>query len=484
MSNHPYGLRGDPFAPPATLSAKDASRLIRRRVRTFNGDGATLFPIETSDLIHELTGGVPDAILELAGKAMHIAAAEGAPSVSPSHVRSASEATEDAVRAEAASAAVVAVAEAPQDNEAERAVRAIDALIEAAEEAVRDDPTRIPYAHDHAVEAQAVEAAPDEDDTAVAMSDMGDVGVTASFEDDDLPPFIPAAIALPTGPSEDLDPGAREWVSRFISTSSTGPVAAGAAPATHTPTAREGTSVSTSPPASRPAAARADARPMPAAARARPGPRRRSRSHAPRKRRRSGNQGLLIAVAAVCIIAFVVRMSVRGNLVPPGAGPDRPTPTSAPRPAVSEPPPAVADREAPAVREPAPSVHPPARTETAPAPISSSRPAPPRTAPAPTSTSGPAPAPVEAARRAAPATRFGLEVATFIFEERARVERERLAAIGLRARVVTTLEYGSRVYRVVLGGFPDPAAAERAADSLLLNGVVLQARVIRVPSEP
>ena len=64
------------------------------------------------------------------------------------------------------------------------------------------------------------------------------------------------------------------------------------------------------------------------------------------------------------------------------------------------------------------------------------------------------------------------------------MERERLAAIGLRARVVTTLEYGSRVYRVVLGGFPDPAAAERAADSLLLNGVVLQARVIRVPSEP
>ena len=83
----------------------------------------------------------------------------------------------------------------------------------------------------------------------------------------------------------------------------------------------------------------------------------------------------------------------------------------------------------------------------------------------------------------APAATFGLEVATFIFEERARVERERLAAAGLRARVVTTLEYGSRVYRVVLGGFPDPASAERAADSLLLNGVVLQARVIRV-SEP
>jgi cell division protein FtsN len=100
--------------------------------------------------------------------------------------------------------------------------------------------------------------------------------------------------------------------------------------------------------------------------------------------------------------------------------------------------------------------------------------------PEPASASGSAPGSVEPSRRAAPSRKFGLEVATFIFEERARVERERLAAIGLHARVVTTLEYGSRVYRVVLGGYPHPAAAERAADSLLSNGVVLQARVVSV----
>src|SRR5215510_4231238 len=85
---------------------------------------------------------------------------------------------------------------------------------------------------------------------------------------------------------------------------------------------------------------------------------------------------------------------------------------------------------------------------------------------------------VEPAKHASPSSRFALEVASFIFEERARQERDRLAAAGLRARVVTTLEFGSRVYRVVVGGYPHPAAAERAADSLLSNGVVLQARVV------
>lgn len=92
MSNHPYGLRGDPFASPATLSAKESSRLIRRRVRAFNGDGGTLFPIETCDLIHEVADGVPDRMLDLAGSALRLAASEGAPAVSTAHVRAAAEA--------------------------------------------------------------------------------------------------------------------------------------------------------------------------------------------------------------------------------------------------------------------------------------------------------------------------------------------------------------------------------------------------------
>jgi len=92
---------------------------------------------------------------------------------------------------------------------------------------------------------------------------------------------------------------------------------------------------------------------------------------------------------------------------------------------------------------------------------------------------------VEPVKRTSPSSRYALEVASFIFEERARQERDRLAAAGLHARVVTTLEFGSRVYRVVVGGYAHPAAAERAADSLLSNGVVLQARVVSgTPSRP
>ncbi|MGH7731745.1 MAG: SPOR domain-containing protein, partial [Candidatus Eiseniibacteriota bacterium] len=127
-------------------------------------------------------------------------------------------------------------------------------------------------------------------------------------------------------------------------------------------------------------------------------------------------------------------------------------------------------RGAPARREPV-------RTDTPP-PGAAARGLGP-TVPAPASAAGTTPATVAPVRKT-----FGLEVATFIFEERARMERDRLAALGLRARVVTTVEYGSRVYRVVLGGYPDPAAAERAADSLLSNGVILQARVLRVSSGP
>src|SRR5262249_31765289 len=51
---------------------------------------------------------------------------------------------------------------------------------------------------------------------------------------------------------------------------------------------------------------------------------------------------------------------------------------------------------------------------------------------------------VEPARHAAPASRFALEVASFIFEERARQERDRLAAAGLQARAVTTPPVGAR----------------------------------------
>ena len=83
MSELSLGLRADPFVPPATLSAKEASRLIRRRIRACNGDGGLLFPIDACDAIHAAANGVPDAVLMLAGRALAIAAADKARCVTP-----------------------------------------------------------------------------------------------------------------------------------------------------------------------------------------------------------------------------------------------------------------------------------------------------------------------------------------------------------------------------------------------------------------
>lgn len=455
MSNHPYGLRGDPFSSPATLSAKDASKLIRRRVRAFNGDGGALFPIDTCDLIHDLAGGIPDAMLQLAGRAMRIAAEEGAPAVSPAHVRKAADS---------------APAESPEPgpSAAREAARALDEEIEAAEVAVNAAIAAAMRAN-----AEAREEAHETPAPAAAAID---------FEDPDLPPFQPAPFALPTQPSENLDPDARDWVSRFMGGSS--PTPAGIVHARRTTTTREvvpepemAMSASAEPAGSMPelAAVYAAHAPKP---RFRPVPRRR--------RGRQGGHGLILAFAAIAVVAFVVRMSVRGNLIAPWTQPDPPARASAPafEPPAPEPAPGVhALRPADAERTTAPE---PGSTPTGHPPVGDD--AEPRQAASLTNTSMVAPAtllrPVDTAARATPlrpAAPFGLEVATFIFEDRARTERDRLSGYGLRARVVTTVEYGSRVYRVVLSGYADPAAAERAADSLLTVGAVLQARVIRVP---
>ena len=81
-----------------------------------------------------------------------------------------------------------------------------------------------------------------------------------------------------------------------------------------------------------------------------------------------------------------------------------------------------------------------------------------------------------------PRASFGVAVATFLFEERANTEREKLAAsTGLPARVVTASEGGTDVYRLVLGAFPDRNAAERGASDLVRRGLVDEARVVGLP---
>ncbi|HKQ56330.1 MAG TPA: SPOR domain-containing protein, partial [Candidatus Eisenbacteria bacterium] len=174
-----------------------------------------------------------------------------------------------------------------------------------------------------------------------------------------------------------------------------------------------------------------------------------------RPRMRGPSRGMIGALLVLAVIVFVVYYSVRGT--PFWFTPEsQRVPTSGPAGFVTET--TVSDVPATGSGTNAPVM---------PAPVT-----PPRAATAP-----PEPKPDAAAEAPAP-NRYGLEVATFIFEERARSERARLAEAGIRARVLTKWEYGSKVYRVVIGAYPKPGLAERAADSLLARGVVLQARVV------
>lgn len=86
-----------------------------------------------------------------------------------------------------------------------------------------------------------------------------------------------------------------------------------------------------------------------------------------------------------------------------------------------------------------------------------------------------------AAAAPAPAEKgpFGLDVGTFLVEDRANSEQARLStSTGLTGKVVTMSEDGADVYHVVLGSFPTRAAAERKAGSLVAKGLVNQARTV------
>ena len=74
---------------------------------------------------------------------------------------------------------------------------------------------------------------------------------------------------------------------------------------------------------------------------------------------------------------------------------------------------------------------------------------------------------------------FGLDVGTYLVEDRANSEQARLAAAtGLPGKVVTKNEDGGDVYHVVLGSFATRAAAEKKAEALVAKGQVNQARPV------
>jgi sporulation related protein len=76
---------------------------------------------------------------------------------------------------------------------------------------------------------------------------------------------------------------------------------------------------------------------------------------------------------------------------------------------------------------------------------------------------------------------FGLDVGTFLAEDRANSELERLsAATGLKGRVVTRNEDGGDAYHVVLGSFPTRGAADKRAEALVGRSLVNQAQSVRL----
>jgi hypothetical protein len=76
--------------------------------------------------------------------------------------------------------------------------------------------------------------------------------------------------------------------------------------------------------------------------------------------------------------------------------------------------------------------------------------------------------------------RYGIEVATFIFESRAVEERDKLSrSIPAGCRVVTSFEDDAWVYRVVVGPLTSRAEAESLGADLAERGVVGEARVVR-----
>jgi cell division septation protein DedD len=452
---------------------------------------------------------VPERVLDLASRSLRIAAESGASAVRPSHVKQAAEQAAAGTAAappkqEAAppapampEAAAVTLPDGHDEEEDDDvdvdrppAMQEVAATDSAPEAPATSPPARkLSRAQRRAARRRsaATEAAAARTGTAPAAQATTPARPEIVADDDldsDLPPFQPASVALPTKPSDNLPEDAKEWVSRFIPPPTTGP--AGVAP--------EGARVAhhlslpddEPEPVRAPAAKRGSATPSQPTAEEAPAPRTPRRQPAipappaPRRRHRSGNRqnitrAVVAAVSVLGLMAVVLRYSTRDQLAQRGGDSSRAARAGAPAREETEastrskaPVEQTDDRPAERRDEPAEDRPAPSRRADEDASPADKRQSEAKTSPAPAVEPPPRPT----------SPRFALEVASFIFEERARLERDRLAEAGLPARVTSTTEFGSRVYRVVVGGYPHPAAAERAADSLLSNGVVLQARVV------
>ena len=114
---------------------------------------------------------------------------------------------------------------------------------------------------------------------------------------------------------------------------------------------------------------------------------------------------------------------------------------------------------------------------TATRPAGSARPS------ASTAPGGTAVAPGSAPTPPAPASDgFGVAIGSYMSEDRANGERDRLAGVtGLPGLVTPRDDGGTTVYRVILGKFASRAAAERKGQALMDSSLVREANVVARP---
>jgi type II secretory pathway predicted ATPase ExeA len=415
------------------LSVADTRRYLQHRVTAAGGDGPGLFERRACREIATQSRGLPREINALATEALRLARAAGHPAVCSEHVLAAATnlwgrvlpGSADSV-AEPGPAAALPVE--PAASPAPKRKHAPPPVAKAAPDVPRPVPASAPAS---APPAASVREAPRE--------------------------------SAPSAPPKPQDP--REWVQRFIGDQ--GPVRIGsraAAPANWGAddsearvvprlalAVRREESSATDPPASSLAPAPRESAPLEVAAHS---------EYAlpavpPRSRRLPVLVPALAALALVAAVLFLVR----------AGGTSRGTDARAAR---------AEARSAPA---------------TGPAPVQSASPAPVVTpvAPDPDAAAGTSVAPAERASLEAPASATGashttLDVGSYIDPERAASERRRLrTATGLDAWVVRVAESGGETYHVVLGIYRSEERASSAADLLLAQGKVSQARVVPLP---
>ena len=80
-----------------------------------------------------------------------------------------------------------------------------------------------------------------------------------------------------------------------------------------------------------------------------------------------------------------------------------------------------------------------------------------------------------------PAAKFGIDVGTFLNQDRANAEQTKLQdSTGLTAKVTPVSEGGVTSYRVVLGEFTSKAEAEKKANDLIVAQTIREAHVIKL----